>query len=152
MTDPNYRELIPIHPRWHRYPSPFAFEPNAVDLGYWIRRDAARNSLRAMVSVDLYTPAYSADAGHWLHLSVSRATRLPTWADLVLARDELGYGDRSFVQLLPPRRAWLNIHSYCLHLVCRLDAPTVPEILWNQEGANGENYRAAGSQAGRRVT
>lgn len=148
----NYIELLPKHPLWRRAAgSPFRLEPNAVDLGAWSRQDNDRNPLRALVSIDLYD-AHESRAGHWLHISVSRRNRLPTWGDLVLVRDELGYGDRCFVQLLPPRRAWLNIHSYCLHLVHRLDAPTVPEILWDQEGADGSNYRDQGAVVGRKVT
>lgn len=149
MTDLNYGELLPKHPLWKRFPSPFARNPDAVDLGAWMRQDNDRHSLRALLSVDLLD---GAGGGHWLHLSVSRANRLPTWADLVLVRDELGFGERVFVQLLPPRRAWLNFHSYVLHLMHRLDGPTVPEVLWNQEGCDGANYRREGAVLGRKVT
>lgn len=89
--------------------------------------------------------------GHWLHLSVSRTSRLPTWGDLVCARDELGYGDRVFVQLVPPRRAWMNLHSYCLHLQHRLDADTVPPCIWEGVG-DGANYRREGALFGKKVT
>ena len=116
---------------------------------YWAQSDP--NRLRAMVTVDLLDVA-DGTAGHWLHLSVTRANRLPTWGDLVLVRDELGFADRVFVQLLPPARAWLNVHSYCLHLFHRLDAEVVPQALWDQEGATGEGYRREGTLVGRRVT
>lgn len=146
---PDYSTLLPRPKRWRRVPSPFARHPDAVDLGAWVRLDGDKNPLRALVSVDLYD---CAGGGHWLHLSVSRANRLPTWADLVLVREELGYEDLSFVQLLPPRRAWINVHSYCLHLMCRLDSDTVPVVLWDQEGADGAGYRAPGTMTGGRVT
>ena len=148
---PDYSGLLPRSPLWGRHRSHVVNDPNMVDLGFWLRLDNARSPLCVMVTVDLYAPT-EPDAGHWLHLSVSRPTRLPTWADLVKVRDELGYADRSFVQLLPPARAWLNVHSYCLHLFSRLDADTVPTVLWDQESCDGAGYRRKGTSTGERVT
>jgi hypothetical protein len=151
----NYADLMPKHPRWSRARDAAGVDymgPDAADLGRWVRK--GHDPLRAMLSVDLFDGVGSphAEAGHWLHLSVSRANRLPSWADLVLVRDEFGFADRVFVQLLPPASAWLNAHSYVLHLFHRLDAATVPRILWDQEGATGEGYRAEGTLLGRRTT
>lgn len=119
--------------------------PNAVDLGMFIRPEK-RNALRAIVTLDLMDEW---DAGSWLHLSVSRPLRLPTWSDLVIAREELGFADRIFVQLLPPRAYWLNIAGYVLHLLHRVDADTVPPMLWQTEGADGAGYRKPGTLDGR---
>lgn len=115
-----------------------------MDLGFYTRMSDGLDPLNAMVTVDLLN-TFEQGAGVWLHMSVSRKTRLPTWDDLVLAREELGFKDLLFIQLLPPTRAWLNVHSYCLHLLHRLDAEVVPRMLWDQEGADGENYRKPGS-------
>jgi hypothetical protein len=111
-------------------------EGHVIDLGTYVQ--PLRDGLRAIVTIDL---ASDVGAGDWLHLSISRARRLPTWGDLVTARDALGYEDIYFVQQLPPRRNWLNVHSFCLHLLHRLDQETVPRLLWaDQEGATGKNY------------
>ena len=112
----------------------FAGEP-VVYLGTYV--EPVRNGLRAIVTVDLMD---GWQAGHWLHLSISRADRVPTWAELVRARDALGYKEWLFIQMLAPASAWLNVHDYCMHLYHRLDQETVPRVLWDQEGATGARY------------
>lgn len=108
--------------------------PDTIAFGTYV--EPCKDPLRAIVSIDLYD-RFDAGAGHWLHLSVSRERRLPTWGDLVRARDALGYQDRCFVQLVPPRSHWLNVHSHTLHLLHRLDAPTVPDTLWRDVAGAG---------------
>lgn len=136
---PDYSLLMPSHPNWHRLGTLRILnsDPNVIDLGAWARE--ARDPLVAIVTVDLYDRF--GQAGHWLHLSFSRRGRLPSWPDLVSARDELGYGERVFVQMLPPKTFWLNVHPYCLHMVSRLDGETVPRQLWDQVGCDGAAYR-----------
>jgi len=135
MTD--YNHLLP-NTMWNRRPTPQGIvnNPYQVDLGAWIQPGA--DPVRTIVTVDL---GADSGAGDWLHISVSRKTRLPSWPDLLTARDELGYGDLYFLQQLPPKRYWLNDHQYCLHLMHRLDQDAVPRLLWAyQVGATGENY------------
>lgn len=129
-------ECAPRVSGWTRIPYRLDL-PTAVDLGAFIRREA-RSPLHAIITLDLMD---AWNAGTWLHLSVSRPTRLPTWGDLVIAREELGYTDRAFVQLLPPKSHWLNIAGHVLHLFHRIDAETVPRMLWDQEGCDGTAYR-----------
>jgi len=119
--------------------------PAAVYYGAYIQR-APRAAMRAIVTLDLMDEW---QAGTWLHVSISRPTRLPTWGDLVLAREELGYADRAFVQLLPPRSHWLNVAGYVLHLFHRVDSETVPRVLWDQAGCDGSTYRKPASLDGR---
>jgi hypothetical protein len=119
--------------------------PTAIMFGTFIRQEP-RHPLRAIVTLDLMDEW---QAGTWLHVSVSRSNRLPTWADLVLTREEMGYADRPFVQLLPPKSHWLNMAGFCLHLFHRVDAETVPRILWDQEGCDGTAYRKPGTLDGR---
>lgn len=110
--------------------------PECIHLGTYAETRDVR-ALRAIVTIDLLDAWGS---GTWLHVSVSRERVLPTWSDLVRAREALGYGDRLFVQLLPPRSHWLNYAGHVLHLWHRLDAATVPTPLWDQVGADGEGY------------
>jgi hypothetical protein len=146
----NYADFKPKHPRWvEQFPAPDMNE-ESVSLGFY-QRKGEHAPLRAMLSVDLYDRSEDPLAGHWLHISVSRPNRLPSWSDLVLVREEFGYGDQMFIQLIPPVSAWMNLHSYCLHMLHRLDGLTVPDILWKGRG-DGQNYRRAGVLTGRRVT
>lgn len=145
---PDYSALAP-QTAWRRMPTAverlFASNPNAIWFGAFLQ-PVARDPLKVLVSVDLLEDLGQGIAdGHWLHLSISRAKRLPTWGDLCTARDALGYKERLFVQLVPPASAWLNMHSHCLHLLHRLDDKSVPDLLWNQVGTTGTHYGKPGS-------
>jgi len=142
MTQHDYSALRPQTTWLQRPVAHLDALSNGISFGAFIQPKS--DPLRAIVSVDLYEDAGIMD-GHWLHLSVSREKRLPTWPDLCTARDALGYRDRLFVQLIPPASAWLNVHSHCLHLWHRLDAETVPRAIWDQVGADGTHYGKAGA-------
>jgi len=62
------------------------------------------------------------DFGQWHHVSVAGEIRLPSWRQLVQAK-ELWMGDVLAVQVLPPRMQYVNMHEHCLHLWRRLDEP-----------------------------
>jgi len=52
----------------------------------------------------------------WLHVSVSRKDRIPSYEDLHLVK-RLFIGDhRDCVQYFPPRSKHVNLHPFCLHL------------------------------------
>lgn len=140
LSYPDYAKLHPRPTGWREVKSPLNL-PDMISLGAFVRTEGfvPRNPLTCLVSVDLMD---AWDSGHWLHLSIARRKTMPSWADLCHARDEFGYGDRLFVQLMPAQTAWLNLHNYCLHLFHRLDAETVPRLLWDQEGATGSHYGA----------
>jgi hypothetical protein len=56
------------------------------------------------------------EGGGWDHISVSRASRCPTWEEMCLVRDLFFRDDEWVMQLHPPRDANINIHPYTLHL------------------------------------
>lgn len=66
--------------------------------------------------VGLVTCCREHDGVWWLHLSISRPKSLPTWEDLVQARDCIFGPNRKCYQVLAPRYEHVNIHPYCLHL------------------------------------
>lgn len=137
MTVRDYVQKLAPRTTWHKIPIPAAIAsmPDAIALGTFVQ--PCRDPLRMIITVDLMDRS---QAGHWLHLSVSRERRLPTWGDLVAARDAAGYGDRFFVQLVPPASHWLNRHPYTLHLFHRLDQETIPRPVWDQQGVGPEQY------------
>jgi hypothetical protein len=139
MTAKNYGSLKPSPLNWKWFATP-AMPAEVYPLGCYKRIENGVGPLSVILTVDYYGQ-FEPGAGDWLHMSVTRSNRLPSWEDLVIAREELGFKDRMFVQLLPPTKYWLNVHKYCLHLFSRMDGDTVPRILYDQEGATGENYR-----------
>ena len=56
------------------------------------------------------------DGKEWLHVSVSRKSRLPTYEELTrIKRDFIG-DDKKAVFVLPEKEKHVNIHNFCLHL------------------------------------
>lgn len=52
----------------------------------------------------------------WEHVSVSLATRCPTWAEMSRVKDLFWEEKECVVQFHPPRSEYVNMHPYCLHL------------------------------------
>jgi hypothetical protein len=50
------------------------------------------------------------------HLSISCASRYPTWDELAKARYELIPDDVTMAMLLPPQAEYVNLHATTLHL------------------------------------
>jgi hypothetical protein len=69
--------------------------------------------------------------GRW-HLSISHASRYPTWDEIVEARDRLLPDDLYFCMGLPPRERWLSVHAHCFHLWEMRDTVLVEQ--WDHEG------------------
>jgi hypothetical protein len=65
-----------------------------------------RPALRIMVS----------DGLGWEHVSVSTASRCPTWEEMCFVKDLFWDEEDCVMQLHPPRSEWVNNHPYCLHL------------------------------------
>lgn len=57
----------------------------------------------------------------WLHVSVSRDNRLPSWEDLKDVKDLFIGQDKTAIQILPKTSEFVNYHKYVLHLWCNLD-------------------------------
>lgn len=78
-----------------------------------------RLGLRVIATVD------EAGPDCWLHVSVSREDRTPSYEDLHLVK-RLFIGDhRDCVQYFPPRSEHVNVHPFCLHLWHCLTRPTM---------------------------
>jgi len=100
---------VPLN--WHRYESPF--------LSY--RKIADKVTVIVSGSTE-------ADGRRWLHVSVSRPSRLPTWDDLREVKDTFIGRDRKAIQVLPPAAEYVNIHPNVLHLWACLDDDGLPDF------------------------
>jgi hypothetical protein len=97
----------------------------------WLDKQGGNTALVTIDTLDEW------GGGTWLHLSVASLDRDPRWADIVAAKEALLGVDAVAVQLLPPRRFWLNYHRHCHHLFVRVDSETVPRPLYDQQGCDG---------------
>lgn len=103
---------------WHREPHPMG--PGADREVAVFRHDSG---MAVLISA-----ARHQDGRRWLHVSVSRRNRLPSWEDLRQVKDVWIGQDRVAVQVLPRARDYVNIHPFCLHLWCCLDEDVVPDF------------------------
>ena len=63
------------------------------------------------------------DGKEWLHVSVSRKSKLPTYEELTrIKRDFIG-DDKKAVFVLPEKEKHINLHNYCLHLFYSAENP-----------------------------
>ena len=117
------------------------YDPNMIQIGSYVRTDTAKTHSRLVVlsTIDLFD-VLDPNAGAWFHLSVSRSKHLPSWGDLLSARDAFVGREEPVIQVLAPASSWLNLFEHCLHLMVRIDRPTVPDVLWRGQG-NGSYYR-----------
>ena len=68
------------------------------------------------------------DSREWLHVSVSRPDRIPSWEDLREIKDIFIGRDRKAVQILPPKDEYVNCHPNVLHLFCCLNQEILPDF------------------------
>src|SRR5262245_50238133 len=64
----------------------------------------------------------------WLHCSVARRDRLPTWAELSEVRDAFLGPDTTAYQKLAKRSEHINIHRHCLHLWALVGRELTPDF------------------------
>lgn len=58
----------------------------------------------------------ASDGLMWEHVSVSTATRCPTWEEMCFIKEIFWDAEDTVMQLHPPRSRYVNNHPYCLHL------------------------------------
>jgi len=56
------------------------------------------------------------DGRAWIHVSLSRRSRMPTYDDLALVKRLFIGADYKAIMVFPPDSEKVNIHRYCLHL------------------------------------
>ena len=71
---------------------------------FGVKRGSA--NLRIMVS----------EGGGWDHVSVSLATRCPTWEKMCWVKDLFFEPHEAVMQLHPAKSEYVNYHEFCLHL------------------------------------
>lgn len=105
------------------------FLPRVLPIGWSVvqrNEDGAayqHGGLCVIVSADT-----EQDGRPWLHVSASRAMRLPSWEDLRTVK-EIFVGDRYAYQVLPPRAKYVNINPNVLHLWAPLAGdPPLPDF------------------------
>ena len=105
--------------------------PLVLPAGWWerpcsvygARGWASRGGLLVMMTADVMS-----DDGRWLHLSASRASHVPTYADLCEVKALFFGPEREALHKFAKRSEHVNDHPYVIHLWSRLDADATPDF------------------------
>jgi hypothetical protein len=104
-----------LPPFWRADDQPGPFVVSLLKLA--LNREV---QLRVFVEVEEHD-----DGVDWWHLSISGPHGLPSWAELIEARDAFLGKETQAIQILPPASEHVNIHPFCLHLWARVDGVPV---------------------------
>ena len=58
----------------------------------------------------------TSDGAQWLHVSVSRSDRLPSWIEISKVKDEFIGPDMPAYHCIPRKEDYVNLHRFCMHL------------------------------------
>ncbi len=72
--------------------------------------------------------AIELDGRRWIHVSVSRRDRLPSYDDLAAVKRTFVGDDRRALQVFAPVGEHFNLHRFCLHLWTCLDGDGLPDF------------------------
>ena len=68
------------------------------------------------------------DGKEWLHTSMSRPDRIPSYQDITAVKDQFIGSARKAIIVLPSREEHVNIHPFCLHLYSCLQEDGLPDF------------------------
>lgn len=91
------------------------------------------SGLRVIASEEIYPSGPDGADEVWLHVSASRAQRVPDWQDMCRIKDAFVGEDRVAVQVHPPKAEYINHHPHVLHLWCNLDRRLIPDLRKDHE-------------------
>lgn len=95
-------------------------EPFGPDGFMFVRHDETASVIVTCADYD--------DGQDWLHASIARPARMPSYADLKVLHAAV-FGDGWSYQVFAPPSDHVNIHNYALHLFGRLDGkPALPDF------------------------
>lgn len=81
--------------------------------------------------VVLYSVSPEADGQAWIHVSLSRPNRMPSYEDLRITKEHLLGPGRVAYQVFPSADKHVNFHPYCLHLWSPCERDPLPDFRTN---------------------
>ena len=77
---------------------------------------AATYRNKGMGLVVLFSLSTMNDGTYFVHCSLSRRSRLPSWQDVKVVKDAFLGEDVEAFHVLPKKEEYINLHPFCLHL------------------------------------
>jgi hypothetical protein len=68
------------------------------------------------------------DGKMWLHVSLSRKSKMPTYEDMKLVKDYFIGKDKTAYQVFAKQSEHINLHNFCLHLWHCIDGDQLPDF------------------------
>ena len=112
---PHLPRILPAN--WRR------MDPPSIAAVYGATYYVSSSGVRVVVGAEIYS-----DSSTWLHVSMSRAGKLPSWDDVAMVRRVFVPADRTAIQVLPPTDEHINDMPHCLHLWARMDGEALPDF------------------------
>lgn len=81
------------------------------------------DGLKVIAEVELH-----GSAGMWLHVSLSRRDRGPSYFDMSRVKRLFIGAERKAIQVFPAEGEHFNFHPHCLHLWAPLDKDPLPDL------------------------
>lgn len=105
---------------------------NPINHGYpgWKLIATAQDgaSLRNDQGLQVIVSGEFHDSKAWIHASLSRRSKMPTYEDLAMVKKVFVGDDKRAFMVLPDAAHHVNLHPFCLHLYCCIDGDGLPEF------------------------
>jgi hypothetical protein len=86
--------------------------------------------VQAFTGLSLIISGELHDSRRWIHLSLAHKDRMPTWTELVDIKEIFIGRDDTSIQVIPPRKQYVNIHPFCLHLFTCIEGNVLPDFTY----------------------
>lgn len=120
--------MINIPSHWKKEPD-FIFPPGSGNRAAWVYAHRIAVGFNVMIS-----KSEMDDGSWWLHISVSKPNRLPTWDEMKKVKDEFLGEDTEAFHIIPKKKDFVNVHRFCLHMWSPLGTqtrlPNLQNIKW----------------------
>jgi len=105
------------------------WKPELPQCGWPLIREAEDGyAFRSANGVIVIISGQVEDDKRWLHVSLSRKHKMPSYEDIALVKRVFIGDGKKAIMVLPERKYHVNIHPYCLHLWHCLDGDGLPEF------------------------
>lgn len=115
--------FLPAPPGWREATLP---KPPGSDARAFVSTDGGLSAICDTLTID---------GKRWLHVSVSRRSRTPSFEDLDRARIAFVGDDVPTYHVFPKANEHRNLHPFCLHLWTPLEADPFPDPLLERADA-----------------
>ena len=69
-----------------------------------------------LAGLNVFRSLSKAGGEDWIHISVARRDRMPTWQELSKVRLEFLGEEIEAYHVIPRKEDYINIHAFCLHI------------------------------------